>query len=170
MGTMDETVIIAGEDFTDTDPVARAIIDRLVEKRGLTERRVAQTSYRVLINYILRAEWDLEDLRDAEAALVDFDKNGGTPLEDLRAEAQSPGEAAFDEAFREAQPLLRRLDDWTLGHNMLVVAILAAACVKMVEQMEERAGRTPERAETLAHIGLLANRMKLIPEPTSRGN
>ena len=51
---MKETVTIGGEDFTDTDPHARAIIDHLA-KQGVTEQAVARTSYRVLVNMILRA-------------------------------------------------------------------------------------------------------------------
>ena len=49
-----ESVIISGKDDTATDAEARAIMAHLAD-RGVTEATVARTSYRVLVNMILRA-------------------------------------------------------------------------------------------------------------------
>ena len=56
---MTETTIIGGVDYGDTDPEARAIMDHLA-KQGVTEQKVARTSYRELVNMILKAQRAVE--------------------------------------------------------------------------------------------------------------
>jgi hypothetical protein len=60
--------MIGGEDYTDTDRRARAIMDHLVETKGVTEQVVARTSYRVLVNMILKADRALGRLAHPQAS------------------------------------------------------------------------------------------------------
>lgn len=53
-----ETITIGGKDYSDTDPETRAIIDHLAGQ-GVTEQAIARTSYRVLVNMILRAQQEI---------------------------------------------------------------------------------------------------------------
>ena len=63
-----ETEIISGEDYSATDAEARAIMDYLADQ-GVTEEKVARTSYRVLVNMILQAQRVLDGGKQLAAAM-----------------------------------------------------------------------------------------------------
>jgi hypothetical protein len=83
----------------------------------------------------------------------------------------TPAEAAFDIALRAAEPLVRDLSDRLVGHNALVVMVVAAACLRMHERALAEDGRLyVPRSLTLQHLSQIADRLTLAMAPVSVGN
>jgi hypothetical protein len=64
---MAETVTIGGEDFTDTDVEARAIMAHQADQ-GITETVWARMPYREAVNRVLRARLELQEARPMSMA------------------------------------------------------------------------------------------------------